>query len=215
MATELGRRGIPADRIRRVAPGVSEPAIPVRVVRTRPRRLITVGRLVARKGQDRTIEAVASLSSVHPDLRYEIVGDGPDRGRLRDLIARHGLRDRVVLRGRLTGAALERAYARADLFVMPAREEPGGDTEGYGLVYLEAGARGLPVIGGRTAGAAEAVQHEQTGLLVDAPNDPQAVAAAISRMIADPRALAECGARGRRRFETSGRPVDFARAVVA
>ena len=213
MIDELVSRGVPRPRIRRVAPAVCDPASSPRV-RREPRRLLTVGRLVPRKGQDRTIEALALLRDDHPDLLYAVVGDGPDRARLEQLVTRHDLVDRVTLHGRLTGAALEAAYADADVFVMPARVEAGGDTEGYGLVYLEAGARGLPVIGGRTAGAAEAVDAGRTGLLVERPEDPRAVASAIRRTLRDPREAAAWGREGRRRFEAAGRPGHFARAVT-
>ena len=214
MRSELLDRGVPPTRVRQVSPAVSEP--PVYQRPDRPlHHLLTVGRLVARKGQDRTIEALAALRDELPEITYSIVGEGPDRDRLRALVRRHELEDRVTLRGRLVGVELEAAFAAADLFVMPARVERGGDTEGYGLVYLEAGARGLPVIGGRTAGAAEAVDHGATGLLVGDPNDAAQVASAIRQALRSSTRLASWGAEGRRRFEQTARPRHFARAVMS
>jgi len=214
MIDELAARGIPRERARRVAPAVSEPP-PLERRSRPPHRLLTVGRLVPRKGQDRTIEAVAGLRDELPGLTYSVVGEGPDRARLEALVDRHGVRDRVTLHGRLVGEALEQAYRDADVFVMPARVEEGGDTEGYGLVYLEAGARGLPVVGGRAAGAAEAVDPERTGLLVDRPDDATSVAHAIRRAVLSPTDAARWGTEGRRRFERGGRPVHFAREVTS
>jgi phosphatidylinositol alpha-1,6-mannosyltransferase len=108
---------------------------------------------------------------------------------------------------------MEAAWAAADVFVMPARTEPGGDTEGYGLVFLEAGLRGLPVIGGRGAGAEEAVIHGVTGLLLDDPSDAAALAAVLRCLADDPVRGKLLGAAGRRRVLAAHRPAHLARAV--
>lgn len=171
-----------------------------RVVAREPAAVPTalfVGRLVARKGADRAIEAMARVRAQHPGARLEIVGDGPDRARLEALAAQAGLADAVRFHGALDDAARDAAFARAWCFVMPSRAE-GTDVEGFGIVYLEAAVAGLPAIGGRGSGADDAIVHETTGLLVDG-RDAGAVASAMLRMFDDPTRTRAMGDAARRR----------------
>ncbi|MCP4871841.1 MAG: glycosyltransferase family 4 protein [Proteobacteria bacterium] len=206
MRSKLEARGV--NRVSVVPAAV--PVVPP-VVRTSgasfPLRALTVGRLIPRKGQDVAIAAVRRLGgSVH----LTIVGEGPDHERLRDLADDCPWID---IAGPLDEPSLERAWAGADVFLMPARTEPGGDTEGYGLVFLEAGVRGLPVIGGRSAGAAEAVLHETTGLLLDRPSDSIDLMSALARLAGDPSLRTRLGLAGRARVIGAHTPAHLAAAV--
>jgi glycosyltransferase involved in cell wall biosynthesis len=206
MEGELVARGVAPERVHRVPAAVDETPPPPPREPTRPVIALCVGRLIPRKGQDVAIEAVARLGG---RVHLQLVGEGPDRARLAGLAG-----PSVHLLGRLAPGPMEAAWRGADLFVMPARQEEDGDTEGYGLVFVEAGARGLPVIGGRSAGAAEAIEPGVTGLLVDDPRDVEQVAAALSELAGDPELRARLGRQGRVRYERSGRPIHLGRALL-
>jgi phosphatidylinositol alpha-1,6-mannosyltransferase len=161
--------------------------------------LLSVARLVPRKGIDTVIRAMRQLPS---HVQYRVVGSGPDEARLRALAARGGVAHRVSFLGRLDATALEREYRRCSVFVLPARKTADGDLEGYGLVYFEAAAWGRPVIAGRSGGEVDAVEDGRTGILVDGAS-VDAVAGAIDALLADPRRLQALGVAGRARVETS------------
>lgn len=164
--------------------------------------LLTVSRLVSRKGIDTVLQALPPLLLQLPNLRYDIVGDGPDRERLQKLTAALGLEKSVTFLGKLSASEMLAAYRRAHIFVMPAREEQeNASMEGFGIVYLEASACGLPIVAGRSGGVVEAVQDGQTGLLVE-PNNPQALADTLSHLLQDPEKMAQMGDHGRRWVET-------------
>jgi len=158
--------------------------------------LLTVGRLVSRKGVDTVLRALPSVAEARPDVTYVVVGTGPDRPRLERLTAELGLEEHVQFRGRVANEALPRYYSAADLFVMPAREDPP-DVEGFGLVFLEANACGTPVVGARTGGIPDAIRDGETGLLVP-PSDPEALAEAILQILTQPDVAATLGRQGRR-----------------
>lgn len=159
--------------------------------------MLTVGRLDLRKGHDMVIRALAALRQERPNVRYVIVGDGQERTRLMSLARNLGVQDAVLFAGYQPARLLPDYYRLCDVFAMPNRELPDGDTEGLGLVFLEAGACGKPVIGGRAGGAVEAVAHGRTGYLVD-PTGPDDVAARLNELLADPALRREMGAAGRR-----------------
>ena len=166
-----------------------------------PPVLLTVGRLVARKGIDTVLYALPPLLSSYPDLRYHIVGDGPDRARLQALAQALRITPSVIFSGEVDHVQLLTAYQQAHIFVMPVREEEKGTSvEGFGIVYLEASACGLPVIAGRSGGASEAVRHEHTGYLV-APNAPEAVARVVLNLLENPERRQQMGQNGRRWVE--------------
>ena len=137
-----------------------------------------------RKGFDQTIRGWQNVIAEHPSAHLMIVGDGPQRAELQQLIESAGVQNHITLTGPLSDSDLLAAYRSADLFIMPNRTMPDGDTEGFGLVFLEANACGRAVIGGRAGGAVEAVREGDTGLLVDG-NSVQEIATAISRLLAD------------------------------
>ena len=159
--------------------------------------VLSVSRLVARKGQDALIRSVAKIRRLVPGVRVLIVGDGPDRPRLEALIGRFGLVGEVQLVGSVPWTELPAHYAAADVFVMPCRTRGLGlDVEGLGLVFLEASASALPVVAGRSGGAPETVQEGRTGIVVDGRDVPE-LAATVSGLLTDPRRAAVLGACGR------------------
>ncbi|MBX7244660.1 MAG: glycosyltransferase family 4 protein [Candidatus Sumerlaeaceae bacterium] len=159
------------------------------------RVLLTVGRLVPRKGVDTTLRALASLAEEFPELVYLVVGTGPYDKDLKSLAVKLGIIERVVFAGSVDDT--RPYYHAADVFVMPNRMMPDGEREGYGIVFVEAGLAGKPVIGGRSGGAQEAVKEGETGLLVN-PESPNEVAAAIRRLLTEPGLAGKLGDEGRR-----------------
>jgi len=158
--------------------------------RYRPRGeriLLTVTRLYPYKGVDRMLESLPAISHAVPDVKYLIVGEGPDRQRLEDLTARLGLQTQVCFLGRLALSEIVDLYNLADLFVMLSREEPP-DVEGFGLVFLEAAACGLPSVGGRSGGIPDAIDEGKSGWLVD-PCNIEEIAATIIDVLKSPEAL--------------------------
>lgn len=164
------------------------------------RVLLTVARLVPRKGIDMVLAALPELAARDPRLVYLVAGTGPDRPRLERLAAELGARDRVRFLGAVGDDALPGLYAAADLFVLPAREEPRQDVEGFGIVYCEAAATGLPVVAGASGGIVDAVRDGETGILVP-PENAAALTAAIERILYDPGLRRRMGEAGRRAVE--------------
>jgi len=148
------------------------------------RTLLTVGRLIPRKGFDTTIQALPSILKHCPDVHYLIVGSGPYEEQLRSLAAATGMSGHVTFTGRIPDEELAAHYRTCDLFLMPNRELSDHDTEGFGLVFLEANACGRAVIGGRAGGAVEAVREGESGLLVDGTK-PEELAQAVTRLLTD------------------------------
>jgi phosphatidylinositol alpha-1,6-mannosyltransferase len=167
----------------------------------RGRVVLGVSRLVPRKGFDVLIEAVARLSSSHPDLVVAIAGGGRDRGRLERLIVRTGAPARLL--GRVEDERLPSLYGAADVFAMLCRDRwLGLEQEGFGIVFLEAAAAGVPQVAGASGGAAEAVVDGATGLVLPNPRDVGSVADAIGRLLDDDRLRRRLGAAARQRAET-------------
>jgi phosphatidylinositol alpha-1,6-mannosyltransferase len=164
--------------------------------------MLTVGRLVSRKGIDTTLAALPALLPDFPGLTYVVAGDGPDRPRLEKLAAGLGVSGAVQFAGRVAGDRLPALFREAHLFVMPVREETAGaSVEGFGIVYLEASASGLPVVAAASGGAAEAVHDGLTGLVVP-PDDPQALTAALRRLLGDADLRRQMGRAGRQWVES-------------
>jgi phosphatidyl-myo-inositol dimannoside synthase len=178
---ELITNGIDLDRFR---PRPGDPLLRQRYGLTGKRILLTVGRLSERKGIDRVIEALPAMLGRHPDLHYLVVGQGGYRAQLDRLVAARQLADHVTFVGSVSDGALLEHYAIADVFVMPHRELASGDTEGFGVVFLEANACGVPVVAGTAGGAPDAVQDAENGLSVDG-EDVNAIAQAVVRILED------------------------------
>ena len=158
--------------------------------------LLTVGRLVERKGHDVVIRAMRRIQENIGDVVYVVAGTGPAEGNLRDLATALGIP--VLFCGYVSDQDLVDYYHACDVFIMPAREIGDHDVEGFGIVYMEANACGKPVIAGRSGGVEEAVLDGVTGLLVD-PLDETQVADAAVRLLMDP-GYAHClGSNGQKR----------------
>jgi phosphatidylinositol alpha-1,6-mannosyltransferase len=130
-----------------------------------------------------------------PDARDLIVGTGEYRTELEALVAAQGVEEQVIFAGRVPHDELVAHYQLCDLFVMPNRELANHDTEGFGLVFLEANACGKAVVAGRAGGVVEAVRHGETGLNVDG-DDVNAVADAIAGLLLDDAGRNAMGERG-------------------
>lgn len=136
------------------------------------RIVLSVGRLVKRKGVDKIIESLPKLYDQFKDIMYVVVGDGPELNNLGERVAELNLQNVVRFVGEVSDDDLIKFYSTAEIFAMPSRKI-GSDVEGFGIVYLEANLFGLPVVGGNSGGVPEAILHEQTGLLVDPENSDQ------------------------------------------
>jgi phosphatidylinositol alpha-1,6-mannosyltransferase len=142
--------------------------------------IVSVGRLVHRKGQDRLIEAMPEILKTVSNAHLLLVGEGPHRDHLQNLIQKHRLEGSVTLIGRIDYKDLPLYICVGDIFAMPSRSRLMGlEVEGLGIVYLEASACGLPVLAGNSGGAPDAVVQNETGLVVDGTDKKEIANAAI------------------------------------
>lgn len=142
--------------------------------------IVSVGRLVHRKGQDHLIEAMPAILKAVPTAHLLLVGQGPYREYLQKLVTKYGLEDSVTFIGRIHYADLPQYICVGDIFAMPSRSRLMGlEVEGLGIVYLEASSCGLPVLAGSSGGAPDAVLESETGLVVDGTDNKQIAAAAV------------------------------------
>lgn len=179
------------------------------------RLVLSVGRLQRRKGFDQVVRALPGLLARGIDVHYAIVGIGDDRDYLLGLAREHGVTDRLHLLGHVEPADLPRWYNACDLFAMPNRDIHG-DTEGFGLVFMEANACAKPVIAGRAGGTGSAVEDGLNGLRVDG-EDVAAVEAGIARLLVDPEEARRMGQAGRDRTAsrfTSDQRADLIRRLL-
>ena len=191
--TLVEEMGLPAERVHLIenavdttlfSPGEDDVGFRQRWGVEGKRLIVGVGRLVPRKGFDQTIRGWKTIIDRHPSAHLMIVGTGPQQQELEQLIEAAGMQKYVTLTGPLSSADLVAAYRSAEIFIMPNRTMPDGDTEGFGLVFLEANACGRTVVGGRAGGAVEAVRDGETGLLVNGDSVDE-IAEAINRLLAD------------------------------
>jgi phosphatidylinositol alpha-1,6-mannosyltransferase len=160
--------------------------------------IVSISRLVPRKGFDTAIRAAASLRRARPDLMLAIAGGGRDRDRL-ERLARE-LHAPVRFLGRVSNEDLPRLYGCADVYTMACRNRWGGlEQEGFGIVFVEAAACGVPQVAGDSGGAAEAVADGETGIVVRRPDDHREVARAFEALLDDPALRARMGEAGRAR----------------
>lgn len=146
---------------------------------------VTVGRLVHRKGIDTVLYALPEVLKKHPNTHYVIVGTGPIKDELESLVISLNISSSVTFAGNIDHSELVAHYNFADVFIMPNRTMPDGDTEGFGLVFLEANACGIPVIAGRAGGASDAVINNLNGISVDGLNQND-VSSAMLKLLDDP-----------------------------
>jgi len=193
-----------ARRTRVVHLGTDVPAEP----RTPPSvpTLVTVAHLAARKRHEDVIAALGRLRERHPDLRYVIVGAGPEEERVRGLAGSLGLADRVELRGALPHGQAVAAAQAGTLFVMPSVDEA------FGVAYVEAMAAGVPAIGCSGEDGPEEIASVGGGIELVAPREPDALAARIDELLGDPERL---GSVGRAARETVQREFTWKRCGIA
>jgi phosphatidylinositol alpha-1,6-mannosyltransferase len=164
--------------------------------------LTSVSRLVPRKGMDVLIAAANRLAPSYPDLVVAIAGDGRELGHLRQLAAQSPVRVDVL--GRVSPENRSALLGAADVFVMACRNRwLGLEQEGFGIVFLEAAAAGVPQVAGDSGGASEAVLDGETGLVVADPGNPGAVAEALRSLLVDPNRRRRMGRAARFRVEES------------
>ena len=157
--------------------------------------LLFAGRLQPNKGVDTVLQALPALLTSCPELVFLVVGTGPDKGRLEALAKELGVMAQVRFLGRVPFDDLPRYYSLADLFVTLSREEPPS-VEGFGLVFLEAGACGTAVIGSRSGGIPDAIRDGETGRLIP-PGDPEALVRSALPLLQDAGLARHLGEAGR------------------
>lgn len=159
--------------------------------------IVSVGRLVHRKGQDTLVESMPQILSQVPDAHLLFIGEGPYKDYLVKRAAELKVSDAITFIGRIQYAELPRYICVGDIFAMPSRSRLAGlEVEGLGIVYLEASACGLAVVGGKSGGAPDAVLEGETGFAVDGTS-AQAVAEAVIILLKNPERASQMGARGR------------------
>lgn len=207
----LRERGIPAEKIRLITPGVDHARFskPCETADLREkyglagkRVVLTVARFEPRKGFDTTLRALHALSAKHPDVVYVMVGKGIDKPRIVGLVDELGMKERVRFAEGISSEDLVRHYALGDVFILANRgftDEFGQlDVEGFGMVFLEANCQGKPVIGGRSGGTVDAVEHGVTGFLCD-PDSVESFQQALDTLLSDPALAKRMGEAGRER----------------
>jgi phosphatidylinositol alpha-1,6-mannosyltransferase len=217
--TKLIELGVSPDRIalipngidlRRFTPGEKDTELLEKYGVLGKTILLTVGRFEERKGHATVLRSLQNIVQSHPEVAYLIVGssDGLPNHGLEQLARTLGISEHVVFAGRVPAEQLPRFYQASDIFVMPNHTLPNGDTEGFGLVFLEAAACGKPVIGGRDGGVPDAVVDGETGILVDGASVPE-VTNAVLRLLRDPELAAGLARNGLRRVQKMGSDVSI------
>ncbi len=206
VASRLEQFGVARSKMQIIYPGVDtrffrppEGAQHAVNAKTGEKIILSVSRLVPRKGQDAVLRAMPDVLGREPMARYWIAGEGPWRAHLEALASKLGLQSHVRFLGKVQDERLRELYGLCDVFAMPSREcEATGHVEGFGIVFLEANACGKPVIAGISGGMPEAVEDGKSGLLVN-PEQTQEVAAALLRLLQDAVFAKNMGEYGRRR----------------
>lgn len=207
---KLRRIGIDSARLHKITPGVD-----LEQFEPKPRKqelidryglagkmvLLTVARLVPRKGHALVLRALPAVISKFPNVRYLIAGSGPEYPKLQQMATTLGLSQIVTFLGDVEHSEITDIYNVCDVFVMVNRLEESGDVESFGMVFTEAGAMGKPVIGGRSGGTFEAVLENRTGYLVD-PNSAEELSHRIETLLSSDQLRMEMGNEGRKRVIT-------------
>ena len=192
---ELLKLGVPEDKIVIVYPclslGMEHEA---QSIQSGEKIILSVGRLVKRKGFDKVIKTMPRLLKRIPDLKYVIIGFGPELNNWKLEIENWKLQSVVSVLTDVSDTELVRWYRRASVFAMPC-EQLGADVEGFGTVFLEAASCGLPVVVGRSGGAAEATQHGYGGFVID-PNSEDDLYQVLLKILTDNSFAARLGKYG-------------------
>lgn len=164
--------------------------------------ILSAARLVKRKGIDQVIRVLPEvIKRVHAPIKLVVAGDGPDGERLKNLAQQSGVQGSIIFTGKVTDEQLTQLFARSYCFVLPTREEPGGDVEGFGIVFLEANAFGKPVVGGKSGGVPDAVIDGLNGYLIE-PQSLSMLLKAIMSLIEHPEIAQKMGEQGKSRVIT-------------
>ncbi|MBW2660898.1 MAG: glycosyltransferase family 4 protein [Deltaproteobacteria bacterium] len=207
--SELIRRRVKPERIHlitngvnleRFSPGTKDPEILCRHGVEGKKVLLTIARVEERKGHDKVIEALPLILRATHNVVYLVVGRGGYLETLKTLVKDFGVEDKVVFVGHVPWEDLPRYYRSCDVFIMPNRFLPNGDTEGFGLVFLEANACGKPVIGGKAGGVPDAVADGETGILVDG-NSVEDIAKAAIQLLSNKELAERMGQAGYKRAQ--------------
>ena len=159
--------------------------------------IVSIGRLVPRKGCDQLIKAMPEVLKQFPKSKLLLVGTGNYKKRLEKLVRNLKVQDSVIFTGRVAHELLPAYYRLGDIFAAPCRSRYGGlEVEGLGIVYLEASACGVPVIAGKSGGAPDAVLDGKTGILVNG-RDHLEISGALIKLLADEKLRAQMGTAGR------------------
>ncbi len=180
-------------------PGLDTSAIKQKYGIGDDRVILTVGRLVPKKNHDHVLMALPEVLQKIPDLKYMIVGEGPEKARLERVVRQLEIQKQVIFTGIVEHTALPPYYCLCDVFIMPSCVADD-NFESFGIVFAEASACGKPVIGSKTGGISDAVVDGVTGLLVE-PDDPKEIAQALIRLLTDGQFALTLGKNGRARVE--------------
>jgi phosphatidylinositol alpha-1,6-mannosyltransferase len=190
--------GTAPERMKCIPPGVDLPSAVATETRADRPTIITVARLRERyKGHDVLIQALPIIRDAVPNVQWVVIGDGPERASYESEVRARGLDDSVTFIGVVDDRQRDAWLDRGHVFAMPSRLSDDGGGEGFGIVYLEAGAHGLPVIAGDVAGARDAVIDGETGRLVD-PTDHRKVAEAAIELLTNQDLSRQMGSAGQR-----------------
>jgi phosphatidylinositol alpha-1,6-mannosyltransferase len=200
-------KGVRKELFRTVYPGVDmDTFYPMDAIRVKEglnlsgkKVILSVCRLVERKGMDMLIKSLPLVLEKVPDVVLIICGAGKLEKKLKKLASKYKLEESVYFPGHKTRRELALYYNACDVFVMPSRVHKGLDAEGFGIVFLEAGACAKPVIGGRSGGIPEAIVDGQTGFLVD-PLDVEDIANKIIKILTDDNLARQLGEKARMRI---------------
>jgi phosphatidylinositol alpha-1,6-mannosyltransferase len=206
---ELLNMGVLAERIVLINPGVDverfRPGLPCDDLKRQiglasgEKLILSVGRLSRRKGFDMVVRSLPQLASQGIALRYALIGIGEDHDYLINLAQELGVADRVHLLGHVSTEDLPRWYNACDVFAMPNREIDG-DTEGFGMVFIEAAACGKPAVAGNAGGASQAVSDGSTGFVIDG-RSMASITEAIGMLIGSDKLASRMGDTGYRRAQ--------------
>jgi phosphatidylinositol alpha-1,6-mannosyltransferase len=219
-AQRIREVGVPQEKVKvihngvdhlRFSPGPADEGIKARHHLAGKRTILTVARLDSRKGHETVLRAIPEVLQAFPNVVYVIVGDGPQRAALERLVRSLGIDEHVVFAGGVSDAEIPAYYRTCEIFVQPNRRMPDGDDEGFGLVFLEAGACRRPVVGGRSGGVPEAVVDGETGILVNGDSVKE-TGDAIIRLLGNPELssrMATAGWSWSRRFDWRKTATEF------
>jgi phosphatidylinositol alpha-1,6-mannosyltransferase len=218
----LAAFGVPPERLRTIFPGAprTQPwqpealaALRHKYVLDERRVILAVGRFIPRKGHLTLVRAMPRVLDRFPNAHLALVGRGPCLPDVVNEAHRLGLQEHVSFPGRLSDEDIAGLYQVCEVFALPTGRDRHGQVEGFGLVFTEAHAYGKPVVAGRSGGVADAVIDGETGLLVE-PNQPEALADAITALMADPARAQRLGENGRRRVDLELNWTRFTRRML-